>query len=111
MTYGRECKVIRNENEIRCLEVTKVEAASRADILKKQNRELIGKQFKEYVKKVNIELVTTSENDYQTNYIGRCSCGCGKELYKGVTVISVRGYMVHIDCLSEFLKEHMVVLK
>ena len=110
MIYGRECKVIRNENEIRDLEVTKAEAAARADNLKQQNRKLKGKQFKEYIKKVSIELVTTSEYDYHTNYMGRCSCGCNRDLYKGMTVISVRGYMVHIDCLNEFLKEHMVVL-
>lgn len=110
MQYGKECLIAKNENQIKSLQIKKVEMSQQVQQLRERNRELKGKSFKKHLKAVTIELVTTSELDYCADYMGRCKCGCGKNLYKGMTVIAVRGNMVHIDCLEKFLKEHMVVL-
>lgn len=62
------------------------------------------------MKQVVIQIETTEELDYNANYMGRCNCGCDKELYKGVTVIIVKDHMIHIDCLEQYLKRNLVVL-
>lgn len=89
--------------------------STRMNIIKNENKIKQLKAENRQLKRVGdihtiIHLETPHELDYQANYMGECACGCHKALYKGMSVVSMKGLMIHIDCLEAYLKSNLVVL-
>lgn len=103
MTYGNRCIVARNENLIRCHEIQ----SYLVNKAREENRKLKGRKT---LRLKRIELMTLQEPNYMADYMGKCDCGCNRELYKGMSVIMHGNLMIHIDCLQAYLERHLVVL-
>lgn len=103
MTYGNRCIVTRNENLIRCHEVQ----SYLVNKAREENRRIKGRKI---LKLTRIELMTSQEPSYMADYMGKCSCGCYKPLYRGMSVVMLENKMIHIDCLEAYLKRNLVVL-
>lgn len=107
MTLGNRCIVAKNENFIRCYEIQKASMSKTANQLRQQNRKIKGRKV---LNTTTIELMTPLEPSYKADYMGKCDCGCKKDLYKGMSVICHGSMMIHIDCLEAYLKRNLVVL-
>ena len=103
MTYGNRCIVARNENLIRSHKIQK----NMINQARQENRGIKGRKL---LNITTIELMTPFEPVYKADYMGKCDCGCNKELYKGMSVIWHGNMMIHIDCLEAYLKRNLVVL-
>ena len=90
MKLGTRARIIRNENLIKKL--------------KAENTEIRKGSFKYKV----IGLRVKAEPDYEYDYMGICSCGCGKELYRGMTVLQVDNKMIYIECLNKYLNKNIM---
>lgn len=92
MKLGSKLRIVRNENLIKKLKAENIEI-KKASFMHK----VIGLKIK-------------SEPDYEYDYMGVCSCGCGKELYRGMTVLQIDNKMIYIECLNKYLNKNIVRL-
>lgn len=107
MTLGNECKVVKNENMLRCIEVQRANMSKKATQLRQQNRKIKGRKI---LNTTVIELHTPVEFDFEADYMGECKCGCHKSLFKGMSVVNIGDEVIYIGCLDKYLKRNLVVL-
>jgi hypothetical protein len=58
---------------------------------------------------IDIDVESEKEDLLNVDYMGKCSCGCGIEMYKSMTVFKIP-MMVYSECLEKYLNDRMVVL-
>jgi len=57
-----------------------------------------------------IEIDIKKELDFEADYMGKCNCGCNKELYSGMTTFNFGINTVYSGCLESYLNKRKVVL-
>lgn len=57
-----------------------------------------------------IEIEIDKELDYEGDYFGKCSCGCGKKLYRKMTIFNIDHSCIYYKCLEQYLNKNKVVL-